>query len=347
MKPDSERNYIDEAQTIINDATSRREGHGMADLIPPCLHGIRAELARANGLPDNQIWTPKAVDQQNSAEVATVAVDQQTYLQQAQANEGSRSKYETFIDGLNLSEPETAKLKEMMSEENYVEAVETAKEMKASKIPTYEQIVEQLMTFSPEKLKDICEEMEKPELVIESDQSFDDNISAMNANKYYTSADGKPQNDAFVNSESNSPYRNLDKPGKVKVSIVDGVVHPEQLEGVSTKLGKRRDYLTKKFEAKGMKHISPKGMGALLQKSLRKAKAKNDNSLIVDNWEKWVSNNERGTVTFIDPNELTKSTLVAFASFDSDSRQACFVVYDPAGEAGSARGRASVQVLEI
>jgi len=273
--------------------------------------------------------------------------EQQDRLQQAQSREDSRSQYEAFIDGLKLSDSDTAKLKEMMSEANYVDAVETAKEMKASKIPTYEQIVAELMTFSPERLKDICEIMEKPELVIESDQSFNANISAMDANKHYTAADGRPQNNTYVDSESRSPYRNLDNPGKVKVSIVDGVVHPKQLTGVSTRLDERRDHLTAKFAAKSMKHISPKGMAAILQKSLRKAKVANDNSLVVDNWEKWISDNEPGTVTFVDPSELTESTLVAYAFFFSFNRRALFFAAGPFDGRDTARGRASVQVLEI
>lgn len=267
--------------------------------------------------------------------------------QAVKAREGLKAKYDAFIDGLNLPEVDALKLKEMMSEANYVNAVETAKEMKASKIPTYEQIVVELMTYAPERLKDICEMMEKPELVIESDKSFDANVSAMNANKHYTATNGQPQEDTYVNSESRSPYRNLNKPGKVRVNVVDGMVHPKQLDGVSTGLKARRDHLTEKFAAKRMKHISPKGNASLLQQSLRRAKAANDNSLIVDNWERWASHNEPGTITFINPEDLAESTLVACSDFYSDFRQARFFANSPDYEFAFARGRASVQVLEI
>lgn len=273
--------------------------------------------------------------------------EDQARLARARSLEGVRAKYETFIDGLGLSVADTLKLKEMMSEANYVIAVETAQELKASKIPTYEQIATELMNYAPERLRDICEMMEKPELVIESDQSFDDNVQAMDENKHYTAADGKPQEDSYVNGESNSPYRNLNKPGKVKVSIVDGVVHPKQLKGVSTRLGARRDHLTAKYAAKEMKHISPNGNAALLQQSMKRAKAVGDNSLIVDNWEKWKTENIPGTITFIEPSKLTKSTIVACSYFDSGTRRAHFHANDPHDELGFARGRASVQVLEI
>lgn len=268
--------------------------------------------------------------------------EQQARLQQAQSREGSRSQYEAFIDGLNLSAPDSGKLKEMMSEANYVNAVETAKEMKASKIPTYERIVQELMTFSPERLKDICEIMERPKLQIVSDQTFDENIEAMDENKRYTSADGRPQEDAYVYRGSGSPYNGLSKPGKVKVSTVDGVARPKQLTGVSTRLGKRRNHLTETFAAKNMSHIAQNEMATLIQQSLREAKLANDNSLIVDNWE-----DGNGTVTFINPEGLTESTLVACADFNSNFRQARFAAYNPYFEGEGARGRASVQILEI
>lgn len=273
--------------------------------------------------------------------------EEQARLAQAKSREGVRAQYETFIDDSELPESDALKLKEMMSEANYQLAVESAKELKASKIPTYEQIARQIMTYTPERLKDICAMMEKPEIVIESDQSFADNIVAMDENRHYTAADGQPQESAYVNNESISPYRNLKKPGKVKASIVDGVVHPKELTGVSSRLDERRDHLTATYAAKKMKHISPNGKAALLQQSLKRAEAAGDNSLIVDNWEKWAKENIPGTITFIEPLELTDSALVAYSVFDSSDRRARFVAGYPNVESAGARGRASVQVLEI
>lgn len=277
----------------------------------------------------------------------TLAKAVEANLEQSRAREGVRAEYETFIDTAKLPESDTLKLKEMMSEENYQLAVESAKELKASKIPTFEQIARELMTYDPERLREMCEMMEKPEIVIESDKGFKDNVAAADENKHYTAADGESQEDTYVNSESNSPYRNLNKSGKVRVRVVDGVVHPKQLEGVSPRLGERRTHLTAEYSAKRMTHISPNGMTALRQKSLIRAKKANDNSLIVDNWEEWVTKNIPGTVTFIDPSELTESTLVASSVFHSYSRRAGFDAGSPYVVNANARGRASVQVLEI
>ncbi len=273
--------------------------------------------------------------------------EEQAKFAQVKSREGVRSQYEAFIDDAKLPESDALKLKEMMSEANYRNAVETAEEMKASKIPTYEQITAELMTYTPERLRDICAEMEKPKLQIISDQSFDDNIAAMNDNKHYTAADCQPQKDAFAYKGSDSPYNKLVKPGKVKAKIIDGVIHPKQLEGVSTRLGERRTHLIKKFEAKKMRLADHAEMQTLIQQSLREANATGDNSLIVDNWEKWAKENIPGTITILDPNTLTKSTLVAWSDFCSDLRQALFDANYPGDGAGHARGRASVQVLEI
>ncbi|MBI5754576.1 hypothetical protein HZA40_05580 [Candidatus Peregrinibacteria bacterium] len=273
--------------------------------------------------------------------------EEQARLAQAKAREGVRAKYETFIDGAKLTRSDVLKLKEMMSEVNYMLAVETARELKASKIPSYEQIVTELMTYTPARLRDICTMMEKPELVIESDQSFHDIVQAMDENSHYTAADGQLQDNTYVYGESNSPYRNLNKPGKVKASIVDGVVYPKQLERVFTRLGERRNHLTAKYADKEMKHISAKGQASLLQQSMKRAQAASDNSLIVDNWEKLAKENITGTITLLDPSELTESAFVAYSLFSSFYRQANFNASNPNFEDVYARGRASVQVLEI
>lgn len=253
------------------------------------------------------------------------------------------TKYEQYIDALELSPPDKAKLIEMMSRANYANAVATAVEMKASRIPTYDQIANALMVRTLQSLKDICELMEQPKLDIVSDKGFDESVTAMDENKHYTSAGGEDQNDAYVHRGSDSPYKNLTKQSdKVVVSVVDGKVRPKQLNGVSKKLAERRDFLTAKFQAKAMRHINEKEMATLIQQSLREAEAAKDNSLIVDNWE-----DGDGTVTFLDPQSLTESTLVAYALFYSNYRQARFNALDSRVVYGYARGRAAVQVLEI
>ena len=253
------------------------------------------------------------------------------------------AKYQEFIESLGLPDKDAEKLKEMVSDANYQKAVEAAKELKASRIPSKAQILTELMKWKPEQLKDICEMQEKPRVVIESDKSFDDQVAGMDAHKHYTAQNGKPQEDAYVYEGEKSPYRNISKSQKVKISITDGVVHPAQLKGVSTGLGARRKYLAEKYAEKKMKHASKGAMAALTQMSLLEAKETGDNNKIIDNWE-----SGDGTATILDPDTLTESALVASSGFDSSFRQVGFLAYTPEPDAvENARGRASVQVLEI
>jgi|GEM_PF-4971075 len=252
------------------------------------------------------------------------------------------AKYQEFIEGMGLSDKDTKKLKEMVSDANYQKAVEAAKELKASRIPTKAQILTELMKWKPEQLKDICEMQELPRVVIESDKSFDDQVAGMDAHKHYTAQNGKPQEDAYVYEGEKSPYRNISKSQKVKISITDGVVHPAQLKGVSTGLGARRKYLAEKYAEKKMKHASKGAMAALTQMSLLEAKETGDNNKIIDNWE-----SGDGTATILDPDTLTESALVACSYFFSDLRRVVFSANSPELADGDVRGRASVQVLEI
>ena len=257
-------------------------------------------------------------------------------------NTETELKYQEFIESLGLSDKDAEKLKEMVSDAYYQKAVEAAKELKASRIPSKAQILTELMKWKPEQLKDICEMQEKPRVVIESDKSFDDQVAGMDEHKHYTSGNGAPQEDAYVNKEAASPYRNIPKSQKVKISITDGVVHPAQLKGVSTALGARRKYLAEKYAEKKMKHASKGVMAVLTQMSLLEAKETGDNNKIIDNWE-----SGDGTVTILDPDTLTKSALVAFSFFYSPDRRVDFFANFPEYVLGNARGRASVQVLEI
>lgn len=257
--------------------------------------------------------------------------------------EVASSKYEIFIDGLNLSDADKEKLKEMVSDANYQKAVEAAQELDSGcKIPSKAQILEELMKWSPEKLKGICELQAKPRVVIETNNRFDEQVNCMNTNKYYTAQNGEPQDDAYVNKMTNSPYLNAPKPKNVVVSITDGEVHPPQLKGVSFRLEERRVHLTSEYAKKGHKLPSQSAMAALYQMSLKEAAKSGNWSQIIDNWE-----NDNGTVTLLDPRTLTKSTLVAFSDFNSYARRVVFFAYDPDREFDFARGRASVQVLEL
>lgn len=269
----------------------------------------------------------------------------------------SRKDYDKALEGAinaildtqeRKAEPEQAgtdkeKLKAMMSSESYQKSVAAAKEMDPTgRIPTHEQIIAELMKYSPERLGEICEMMEKPTLLIVPATSFDEKLNAMNANKHYTSADGKAQEDLFIDKRIGSPYLEVPRKKKGRVSIVDGVVHPAQLAGVSPELYERREHLTAKFGAKNMRNIGGDEMAVLLQQSLIEAEETHDNSKIIDNWESGT-----GTVTILDPGSLTNSTSVAFTDFDSNARRVDFFCGNPDGEDDSARGRASLQVMEF
>jgi hypothetical protein len=248
-----------------------------------------------------------------------------------------------FINRLGLLQSEAFKLKEMMSMENYLSAVATAKELDPEcKIPTYAQIIETLISTSPEKLKNACEMMEKPTLLIVSPNSFDDKIAAMNAHKYFISADGKSQEDAFVNRDHHSPFNDIPKAKKTVVSITDGAVHPSRPVGYSRVPGGKRNQLASKFAARGLKHIGVNEMATLIQKSLREADQARDNRLVVDNWEDGI-----GTTTLLDPKSLAKSTAVAVADFySSDQHQACFDHFPSKESLPHLRGRATMQLME-
>ncbi len=250
--------------------------------------------------------------------------------------------FEDHIDRLpTLTPEEKAKLKEMMSDQNYQRAVAAAQELQQScRVPTKAEIIEELKKLTTERLKEICEMMEKPTLLVVPANSFDEKVEAMNQHKHYIHQRG--QENAYVNSDSNSPYRNAPQMARMKVSIVDGFIHPKPPKsGVSSKLGERRDHYTSEFTAKNMKHIDKDEYAVLMQMSLIEAQASSDNKKIIDNWE-----SGDGTLTFLDPDSLTKPALVAFGYFSSSSRRVRFSADFPELDTVSLRGRAAVQVFE-
>jgi hypothetical protein len=265
-------------------------------------------------------------------------------LRQDPSREAARLKYRAFIDGSKLPEADADKLIEMMSEDGYASAVETAQEMKASRIYTFEEIVDKLTTLTPERLKEICEVMEKPELLIVSDQSFDATIANMDGNKHYTK-NGASQENAYVHSDSRykDPYDNPPKP-ESGVVVVNGVPHQKHLtfgHVISRRLSTRREKFKEEFSAHNMRHIKWAEMAALMQKSLIIAQKASNDSLIVDNLEY-----EHDMVTIINPDGLTDSeVVVAFAYFDPIQRRIRFSGENSLCEHVIPRGRASMQIL--
>jgi hypothetical protein len=250
--------------------------------------------------------------------------------------------YKQFIDGLALSETNKAKIAEMMCRKSYQSAAATAREMDPTcNIPSHKLIVQEIMALSPDRLREICETMERPTLLIVSPCGFDQKIQAMNWNMPYTRGDGRNQTEAFVDSAKDSPFENVPESEKTIISITDGVPHPKQLTGVSAEIGERRDYLTQQFAAQNMRHISVGEMATLLQKSLRETEGGKKNKRIVDNYAVKPS-----TITFLDPNSLRESAFVAYAYFSARKCQVKFNSQDPKFVSDSLRGRATMQLME-
>lgn len=253
-----------------------------------------------------------------------------------------KPEWKAYVDGLEMSDVSREKLRAMLSPEAYALSVSAYRETDGTQEPpTLDAIRAEVMKWSLDRLRKELEMREKPIPLIVSDTSFDKGIKAMDANKHYRNSEGD-QEDAHVYKGDESPYVSAPRPAKVRVSITEGVVHPKQLDGVSTKLGARRDHLTAQYEAAGMRHIDGVEMEALIQRSLIEASETSDNTLIVDNWE-----TGHGTATFLNPESLTKSDRVAYSCFDSDYRRAYFGADYPGYGIDNLRGRASVQVMEF
>ncbi len=234
------------------------------------------------------------------------------------------------IGELDVRKEHKEKLRTMLSPQSYDRAVTAAREVGAKgELPTLGRIVAQLKTFTPEKLRDICEMMEKPTLLIVPANSFEEKIVVMD--------------NYSVDTMHAAPYFNAPKLKKSKVSIVDGTLHPRQLEGVSKRMGERSAHLTAKYKAKQMRHIDKDEMATLFQQSLIEAKEKNDKSQVVDNR----TFDDDGTATIIDPNSLKKSQAVAFAYYLSNFHRIHFSLTDTTEECDYLRGRATMQLFEF
>lgn len=248
--------------------------------------------------------------------------------------------FEQFINGLNLPERDKVKLIEAINEENFNEAVATAKEIDPNcKIPSdaYARIVRKLMQYIPERLKEICDEMQKPALIVVPANSFDEKIRNMDENRHYGNQDG-----AYVAQGSDEPYDSVEKVDNVKVCIVDGVVHPKQREDAPTGLEARRKYEIERLDKKEMELVGVNRMVTLIQQLLREAERTGDNNKIIDNWE-----SGNGTATILNPKSLMDSQFVAFSFFDSRDCRVGFSSNVPERDSDFIRGRASVQVLEF
>jgi len=249
-------------------------------------------------------------------------------------------QFEKVDTGTVLEEENLAKLLEVVSKEKFNLALAAAIELDPElQLPEYThvRILNEINNLSPERVQEICEEMQKPTLVIIPANSFEGKINQMNKNMHY-----KYQDVAYVADGLDSPFKKVVTIDKVKVCIVEGIAHSKQQEDATLAIGRRREHEIERLAEKNMKLAGAHAVATLLQQSLIESEQTGDNGKIVDNWEEGY-----GTVTILNPEELADSFFIACASFLSHSRRASFSYGDPGDGNDFICGRASVQILEF
>lgn len=226
-------------------------------------------------------------------------------------------------------------LQEVLTEEKFELAVKTAKEMDPElEIPEdlRGRFLAELRSWGPERLAEICSEMEKPTINIVSANSFEDKVAQMDRNKHF---DG--QDEVFVAQGGDEPYRGVKSPKKARVCLDDGMPKPKQIDNAPISLKPRRKFEAERTSKKSMDFVGPHRMASLLQQSLIEAELTGDKGKIID-FE---------TVTVLNPKNLINSQYVACADFGPNLRRVNFGSRFPYAEYVNVRGRASVQVLEF
>jgi hypothetical protein len=239
-----------------------------------------------------------------------------------------------YEDESQISEfPEA--LKEALTQEKFKLAVKTAKELDPNlEIPEdlLGRFLAELRSWGPERLAEICSEMEKPTINIVPSNSFNDKVAQMDRNKHY-----EGQNNTFVAEGDDEPYRNVKTVNKVRVFLDDGKPKPSQINDAPIGLEARREFEAKRTTRKSMDYVGPHRAAVLLQQGLIEAEQTGDISKIVD----------CETITVLNPKNLTDSRYVAYANFSPYFRKVRCDSSDPNFEVDRLRGRASVQVLEF
>lgn len=272
---------------------------------------------------DQQLIKIDYTDSQPSIEAQLGGIGQ---LAEESAESTKQTPYKLHINALELPEADKTKLLEMISPENYNLAVQAATEVgNTQALPTLEQVEAELMKLTPERLKEICEMMEKPTLLMVPNGRFEYKAANMTKKR-------QPhviQNVAVYKGDNN-PYDVVVVMDKGTVSIVDGVTNPKQLDGVTDQIGPRRKYLTEQYTAKNLKHISAHEYATLIQKSSIEGE-------VIDTQ----------TITILEPSTLTESPLVAGAYFKSSNKRVHFDCSGAERHIDNLRGRASMQVMEF
>jgi hypothetical protein len=235
------------------------------------------------------------------------------------------------------------KLSEMLSVDSFNSALIAAMELDLNlQIPydAYSKIMAELKQLSPEEIDAICEEMQKPTLIIVPANEFHEKIKQLNENKHY-----EDQNNTSVSGNLyNVPVGKTGKINKTKVRIVEGIPHPKQHEGspiTLCTLGLRKEYEIERLNKKNMDLIDPHSYITLLQKSLIEVENTGDNCEIVD-----YCDTKTGTATILNfENSKTKDVTCGY--FYSYFHRAYFRSNMPSFENDYIRGRALVEVLEF
>jgi hypothetical protein len=258
-------------------------------------------------------------------------------------------KYENFVNRLIQNKRLREKLLEIVSDENYDEAVATAKELDPSvKVPKREEIIKNVLALGREKLKKIATIMGKPGLIIVPDKSLVEMKDAMDANRHYDKQDEDDDEEYYFDD-----YTWSEKPGKVSVSILDMVQYPGVVPGQKPSEQSSEEQLRiceKYFRDNGMRLNSDRQYAAGLQKSLRVYEKAKKNGEI--NPEKYIldlsrldQTQDQSTLTFINQEHNSAISDVTYAQFLVD--WVAFSADDADAYALDLRGRGAVQVMEI
>jgi hypothetical protein len=253
-------------------------------------------------------------------------------------------KYEKFVNRLILSSDSKEnkelqnKLLEMVSEENYDEAVATAKELdSAVKVPAREEIIKNVLALGREKLEKIATIMSKPGLIIVPDKSFVEMKDAMDANRHY---------EGQVEANLREDYEWSGRLGKVSVSILDMVQYPAVVPDQRPGEQSNREQLRiceKYFRDNGMCLVGDRQYAAGMQQSFRayeRAKKSGETKP-----EKYILDCGGETVTMFNQEHNSIINKVAKGHCDSLLREVYFGWYDPADQYDVLCGRGAVQVM--
>ncbi len=241
--------------------------------------------------------------------------------------------------------PISPEAKEKLTEmfKGYDEARMTALDLdQNAQLKPFEEFCAAFGKLGINKIKEIAE-FGRPMVIVTPNNSFLDKKAGMNRNKRYVDTDGNEQADAWHWEDQNGPYKNVGTPTNTTISIVDGATHMPHIPGIASdsRFDERKRKFKEHYSQKGMRLINVHEFAALEQRSLREYKLKgNDVSKIIDYYQ---SGND--TVTCLDDEHLTESSIVAYAFFRAANRRVRFYGRNPDVTAVDLRGRPSVQVL--